>query len=474
MTADYIAFHAAERPGAAAFVIDGREVSYGHFARDIRKVTRASREFALPRGAKVLIGVADVYFRWLLRLAFERLCVVTFDNRVVPAFLKEFDLVLSDDRIHAGTVRRQHEATSDWLRGVLARADGDEGSLPATGPDDGLRIVQTSGTTGTPKRLLYSRQVHDASVATMMWFAKFTNRSRYLGMVPSLAAPTACIRAGGTLVFEGRMPAPEALAVHAVTHVKVIPMVLRQLLDELPGSFAKPADLKVFSSGAALSGALRSRARARLATEISDIYGTFEAGFVSAISNDTPFGSVWPGVEVEVVGDDDEPVPPGSVGRIRVKTNRMVQEYLDDPEATSRMFKDGWFYAQDLGVLEQGRRLQIIGRSDEVINVGGKKLPPELLEDLAVRGGAGDAGACSIQNRDGIEEIVIAVSAMRTGDRELLERIRSVLAGWQLGRIRIVKVDRIPRNANGKIERHLLKAAAAGWKAGSVQPASVK
>jgi acyl-coenzyme A synthetase/AMP-(fatty) acid ligase len=476
MTGDYIAFHASQRPDAAAFVVDGREFGYGRLAHDIAKVTRALREFALPRGAKVLIAVTDVYFGWLLRLAFERLGVATCEGRTFPAFLKDFDLILSDDKVHGGSAARRYEATSDWLRRALARAGGDEAAAePTLGPDEGLRIVQTSGTTGTPKRLLYSRQVHEGSIAAMMWFANFTHRSRYLGVAPSVAVPTACIRAGGTVVFEGRMAAAEALAAHAITHVKVVPIVLKRLLDELPGGFAGSADLKVFSSGAPLSSGLRSRVRTRLAAAISDIYGTFEAGFVSSIHDDTPFGSVWPGVEVEVVGDDDEPVPPGNVGRIRVRTDRMVQEYVDDPEATSRMFKDGWFYARDLGVLEPGRRLQVIGRSDEVINVGGKKLSPEVLEDLVVRiGGAGDAGACSIRNTDGIEEIVIAVSAVKLGPQELLEKIKPALAGWPFGRVDIVKVDRIPRNANGKIQRDLLRTAAAGCRAGAVQPTSVR
>ena len=73
MTTDYIAFHAAERPSAVAIVVNGREISYAEFARDLRKMTRALREFALPRGAFVAIGVDDIYLRWLLRFAFERL-----------------------------------------------------------------------------------------------------------------------------------------------------------------------------------------------------------------------------------------------------------------------------------------------------------------------------------------------------------------------------------------------------------------
>ena len=66
MTMDYIAFHAAERLDAVAFIIAGREISCAHCARDIRKLTRALREFDLPRGAKVRIDIADETPAWRL------------------------------------------------------------------------------------------------------------------------------------------------------------------------------------------------------------------------------------------------------------------------------------------------------------------------------------------------------------------------------------------------------------------------
>jgi non-ribosomal peptide synthetase component E (peptide arylation enzyme) len=77
MTAEYIAFHAAERPDAIALINNGREITYAEFSQDIRKFRRALREFGLQRGARVLIDCDDVYFNWLLRISFEQLCVVT-------------------------------------------------------------------------------------------------------------------------------------------------------------------------------------------------------------------------------------------------------------------------------------------------------------------------------------------------------------------------------------------------------------
>jgi acyl-coenzyme A synthetase/AMP-(fatty) acid ligase len=481
MTVDYIAFHAAERPDAIAVITDGREISYAQFARDIRKLTRALREFELRRGAKVVINVEDEYFRWLLLLACERLCVVTLaapqlsvvqtplqQHHVEGArFLAHFDFALTEKKLPAESIRRQYEITPEWLQGVLAREDKGEESMPAQGPDDPLRILLTSGTTGIPKKLLYSRRVHEGSITKMMWFANFTPQSRYLGE-GNVAAPTACMRAGGTVVFKNspRMTAEETIASYSITHIVLTPIALKRLLDELPSGFAKRTGLKVFSSGAALSTALRDQACARLASEVYDIYGSYEAGYVSSIGDGGEIGSVWPGVQVQVVSDHDEPMPLGEMGRIRVKTDRMVQGYLDDPEATGRMFKDGWFYAQDSGILHGGHRLQVIGRSDDMINISGSKISPNMLEDLISKiDGIGDVGVCSILNADGIEEIFIAaVAGAQVSNQELAARIKRALAlgAWPYGRVHTFRVSQVPRSTNGKIQRKVLQNTLAG------------
>src|ERR1700680_1358765 len=99
-TYDYIAFHATERPEAAALVNRDRTISYAEFRRDIGKFAVALREFGLPRGSTVAIGCDDVYTHWLLLLAFERLNVATasFDRMETPApreLIAGVDLVLS-------------------------------------------------------------------------------------------------------------------------------------------------------------------------------------------------------------------------------------------------------------------------------------------------------------------------------------------------------------------------------------------
>lgn len=478
MTADFIAFHASERPAALALINNGREITYAEFDRDLRKFTRALREFDLPRAARVGVSCGDVYFHWLMRLAFEQLGIVTAslpeaEDPSSQRVLRDFDLVLSEMPIRAESARLHHSITPAWLREILRGAGTDTEPAALKGPDDPLRMLFTSGTTGTPKKLLYSRRIHERSVAKSAWFSGLTRHSRYLLVIPftvgsSYANATACIRSGATVVFDERASIWQTIESRAITHAALPPIVLQQLLDRLPEGFVKPASLTVLSFGAAVSRTLRARALAKLASEVCDMYGSNEAGYVSSrrYGCDTEFSCVWPGVEVEVVDDRDRALPPGEIGLVRVKTDCMVQGYLDEPEASARMFRNGWFYAGDMGILHGARRLQILGRSDELLNIGWHKISPDSLEDL-VLGAAevGDVGVCSVPNADGIDEIHIVVSDVRCSMEELSSRIAAAFGAAQLGKVYLWPANRIPRNANGKIQRDLLKRVVARGKA---------
>ena len=92
--------------------------------------------------------------------------------------------------------------------------------------------------------------------------------------------------------------------------------------------------------------------------------------------------------------------------------------------------------------------------------VGWRKLAPEMLEGLVLGvGGIDDVGVCSVPNADGIEEVAVAVSGLRGNSQEFIARIEDAFHGFAIGRVNLLTLDRIPRNANGKIQRGHLKDA---------------
>jgi len=473
-TAEFIAFHANERPDAAAFVADAGAITYRAFAEDIGRLVRALAELGIARGNLVAVGADDAYLHCLLLIAIEAMGAVSAsfsprEGESCRPLLARADLVLAEPHFPLIGARRHRILTPQWLQEARTLPRLDDLAACAVAAESPVRLTRTSGTTGAMKLLLLPRRQHESRLQRYALAHQFTERSRYLLTMslvsfPAYGAAMACLRSGGALVRDpppGLSP-PEALSKHGITDVTAMPLHLKHILDLLPEDFAKPERLTVYVFGGPISGALRERALARLATTVYASYGTNEAGFIAiARSGDGNGGSVWPDVEVEVVDESDAPLPPGATGRIRVRSEFMVEGYLDDPEATRRMFRDGWFYPGDSGVLEGPRRLRVLGRTDDLLNIGGVKWPPEALEGLVARDPAvQDVGICSLENAEGFGELWVLVVAGGLGDRDLWACVSGALAVHQFGHINVVRLDAMPRNEAGKIRRDRLRSLA--------------
>ncbi len=474
-TADYIAFRAAERPDSVALLIRGGAITYSAFSRDIDRFTRAVAELGVPRGGSVAVGCGSLYTHWLLLLACEQLglaaaSALADERKDLAALLSDVDLVLADPQFPEIPARRRQAITPEWLAHARTLTGEGTGSPPSRSADDPVRILRTLGTTGTPKRLLHTRSLHDSWVMCWIGMAGLTRNSRLLLTMPFVVngmycCATACLRAGGTVVSAdvlGSSDNARAISDLAITALLLVPSQLERLLDTLPAGFVRPPSLTICCIGAAVSGALRRRALQLLATEVIDFYGSNETGFIASAhgSGNDGVSTVWPDVRVEIVDDRDAPIPRGQIGRVRVRTPDMIQGYVGNPEATRQMFKDGWFYPGDLGILQAPRALRLLGRGDDLLNLGGSKILPETLEQAILESlTLGSVGVCSAPNAAGIEELLVGIAEVPYDDRELLERLTAALKQFPVGGFRVTRLAQVPRAASGKVQRDLLKRA---------------
>ena len=265
----------------------------------------------------------------------------------------------------------------------------------------------------------------------------------------------ACIYLGATVIFETR-PLLESGTLADASHIILLPMHLRQLLEAMPANFAKPSGLTVVSLGAQLSKTLQRTTLARLASEVIDGYGTNEVGQIASMESPGN-GLVLPDVDVQIVNESGQPVPYGTPGRIGVRTPGMAHGYMDDPVTTKQLFRDGWFYPGDIGILRDLRQLEVLGRDDEILNAGGQKVSPVEIEEIVQRQTqARDVGVCTVPNAAGVEQLMIALAGTVGSHAVLLEQVRSVV-GDAFGPFLLVTLTHIPRNEVGKIQRSVLR-----------------
>jgi acyl-coenzyme A synthetase/AMP-(fatty) acid ligase len=162
-------------------------------------------------------------------------------------------------------------------------------------------------------------------------------------------------------------------------------------------------------------------------------------------------GIVHPWNKVEIVDDEDRPLPLGAEGNIRIRTPAIVSEYLGAPQDGDGALRGGWFYPGDIGSMTADNVLILMGRANEVINAGGVKVSPDLIAGTLMGfAGIRDAAAFGIEYADRPTEICAAVVTQQPIDAPaLLDACRKIL----LARAphRIVRVEQIPRNQMGKV-----------------------
>lgn len=189
-------------------------------------------------------------------------------------------------------------------------------------------------------------------------------------------------------------------------------------------------------------------------------YGAAETGAVASadarITVDVAgaVGHILPQAEAEIVDQSDRPLQRGKEGVVRVRTAQAASGYFGDPATSARLFRNGWFYPGDVGYLRDDDLLVITGRQETLLNVGGDKVNPEIVEEvLSTFPAISDSAVLNIANDLGIEEIHALVVPRTSFDETALrshcaQRLQRVFVP-----IRFIVVERIPRNDMAKIER---------------------
>ncbi len=331
-------------------------------------------------------------------------------------------------------------------------------ALPATVPQRIAVVVGTSGSTGRPKRVALSTSALLSSAAAAE--AALGGPGQWL-----LALPAQWIAGLGVLVRSitmGTEPVvvgsggldPVAVAAAADRldadrrYTSLVPVQLAALLEHEGGRAALQRLDGVLVGGQAAPAALLARAR-DAGVAVVTTYGASE----------TAGGCVWDG---RPVGDTAVAILDG---RIHLAGAALADGYLDDPEREAEAFveHDGrrWYRTDDAGVIEPATgRLVVTGRVDDVIVSGGAKLHlGELAATVAGVPGAGEVLAVALAD-DGAWGAVPAVLHTGALDAGEVRALAVAALGPAAGRLRLVRVDRIPVTATGKPDRAAAAAIA--------------
>ncbi|MFJ7203521.1 fatty acyl-CoA synthetase [Streptomyces sp. NPDC098789] len=163
-------------------------------------------------------------------------------------------------------------------------------------------------------------------------------------------------------------------------------------------------------------------------------------------------------VEARVVDEDGAPVPDGAAGEVVYRSPQLCLGYWNDPEATARAFRDGWFRSGDLAVRDAEGYFTVVDRVKDVINSGGVLVASRQVEDaLYTHPGVAEVAVVGLPDDRWIEAVTaVVVPRGAVTEAELMAYNREKLAHFKAPK-RILFVDALPRNASGKILKRELR-----------------
>jgi len=330
------------------------------------------------------------------------------------------------------------------------------------------RIVFSSGTTGTPKPIALTCAMVSAraEAANDLIFGSAPFLCTLdLGSASGFHTLLGAFMAGSPYLIPGTPDVNVSLITrHRVSAIKASPVQIQLLLDAALRAGVTLSSLEVINSaGSVVPVSLRNAVRGQTKARLVNLFGSSEVGRAAEHildDDDVSFaGVVVAGTDLEIVDEQDAPLALGQPGRVRYRRAHQALEYFNNPEATAAVFKDGWFYTGDIGRLEEGGRLYLVGRTSDVINAGGVKVNPAEADQVALAvAGVTDAAGFAHVSDEGVTEFGMALVLDDGAD------VNAVIAELrrQLGSLAptvLFTVPAIARNAAGKIVRSEVAAA---------------
>lgn len=465
------------KPADVAIIAPGTKtslISYDRLARATNNICHRVIAAGIDAQRRVAVFIEDPIFHACVIIALTRLGIVTISGRAQDFNWRfSIDALIADKAFPSAAVAgRILLADADWMWVGDGRPP-DPRRLNIGAVDDVCRIFLTSGTTGDEKGIAITSRNMMARIDRQNLFfgpgAPFCSRTYLdLSLTTSLGFQVllATLWRGGALMLTGDSEMTiKALPIYKIQNMVGSPKTLVNFLNAVEKRPEYQCGLNsIFSGGSVLPEALAERVQARLCSNVTKGYGSTEATMVASMPAHFPprvsgaVGYVLPGIAVEIVDDGDRGLRRGQEGHVRIRSRYGATEYLDDPQETDRVFREGWFYPGDLGYLTEDNVLVVSGRRTSVVNVGGEKMNPEKLEEvLTTHPNVRDCAVMANPNpTSGIDDLCALVVPRTYIDVESIREFCRDRLPEIFVPARIITVSSLPRNEMGKIDRSKL------------------
>jgi long-chain acyl-CoA synthetase len=338
-------------------------------------------------------------------------------------------------------------------------------------PSDTAVILYTSGTTGTPKgaELTHSNMLENCLHGGTD-LVRVSEQDVILGALPLFHAfgQTCCmnnaIRAGACLTMIPRFDPGKALEIiqrDNVTLFEGVPTMYHAMLNHPEREDYDVSSLKTcVSGGSAMPVEVMRGFEEAFGAVVLEGYGLSETSPVASFNHldrehkPGSIGTPIEGVEMKVVDEEGNEVPPGEVGEIAIRGHNLMKGYWDRPDATAEVMRDGWLHTGDMARVDEDGYFFIVDRKKDMIIRGGYNVYPREIEEVLYEHPAVlEAAVIGVPDPSTGEEVGAAVVLRPEGEAsadDIRSFVKERMAAYKYPR-HIWFMDELPKGATGKI-----------------------
>jgi long-chain acyl-CoA synthetase len=502
---DILTVDAAERPDKTALICENRRLTYAEIDAMSDRLANAFLKNGIGDGDRVLFNllngpelVVGIFAALKAGAVFVGTDPGTTDEtlRAIATDCEAAAVVTAGRRVEAAG--RLIDDVPSLKLGVLTGCpdpppggrllsfEAVQSGFPAERPpqtrieNDLAYLIYTSGSTGVSKGVMVTHRSILFTIASGIEYMRLTEADVHvsplqLSFSPGINQLFQTFRTGGTLILERSLAFPNALLkrmeAERATGFAGVPTMLTLLMQSDLGRHDLSSLRVVSSVGAALPQTLIARIRQALpGASIYSYYGMAEASYSLGLDppqidvRPTSVGKPFPGTQAWIVGDDGERLGPDRVGELILRGSHVRSGYWNHPEASALRFTPGPVPGEtvcrtgDLFKTDADGFFYFVGRSDEIIKSGAKKVAPREIENaLYGMDGVLEAAAFGVPDPilgHVIKALVVPTAAARgtlTPEAVLLHCKRT-LEAYKVPHAVEIR-DSLPKTSSGKIKK---------------------
>lgn len=467
---------------------------------DIRSTKLANGLLALGLQPGDRVGIllpnCPDYIVFAIACAKAVLCMVPINYRFTPMELalqiKDsgakaiiFDDIFSNTLLEASLPK---EVISICRNGNSSEHDFDElidhapsGNLTVQANESDLFYLgYTSGTTGKPKGGMITQR--NRALAYHYWALEFGITSDDIALhcgpfhhtAPFTFTLTQLFMGGQVVLLDSfdAKAALQAISKYGVTWAFMVPFMLERVLEEKRNLLV---DLDFSSLKMLISGAspLSTRTKESICEEflgsgLHEFYGATEAGVVTNLKPEDQsrkircVGQPVADIEIQIRDEEGNVKKPNEIGDIWLRGPTLFEGYFNDPIKTAEVKQNDWCNLGDIGRVDEEGFLYLIDRRKDVIKSGGVNIYPIEIEEVILRDTA--VKECAVVGMsdqrwgESTQAFIVTDESIETIGVRLNSLCQQYLADYKRPK-KIHRIEALPRNANGKVLKRVLREA---------------